>query len=118
MDDKIRVRLESAVHKAVANNLDQIINGKKVLGIIDAIEEAVASESVVPACALRKTDDGLVFITRPEILLHKTAADLRSDGMIVANAIPDCAQVVRAKSGLVFSWKSNQIIDVDNLPPP
>jgi len=117
MDDKFRARLESAVHAAAVKNLGQAVSGKKTSGFMETLEELMGGEHAVPAHALRKTDDGFVLITGPEVLLRKMAKELRSDGLIVANVVPDYAQVVRTESGgLVFSWRSNQVVDINNPP--
>lgn len=67
--------------------------------------DIVGEEKSAPASVMARTDAGLVLVLDPAILLNRSAADLRSVGMVVPNDIPDIAVVVRESSGqLVYKW--------------
>lgn len=58
-----------------------------------------------PAAALANTDAGPVLVLSPEVLLGKTARDIRLSGLVVPTNVPDNAEVVRDDTGrIVFRW--------------
>ena len=118
MSDKFHDAVKLTVNNVVAKHLNALSRGRDPGNLVKDIADELSQMQTAPAVATRKTDSGVVLVLGAETLLHKTAAELRSDGMTVSESVPDFARVTRTKEGaLVFAWKAFDVThEADDSP--
>jgi len=107
MDEELRKSIETVVQGVVAEHLRAALSGSSKQSVGRDVVDALSQIMTAPASAIKNTDAGKVLVLDPSVLYNKTAAQLRTDGMVVATSVPDYALVTRLPNGhLVFAWKS------------